>query len=239
MILSSPQSGRERIAAMTAVALVHGLMLWLLVAGFGIRIAAPEADSLKLFDIHAPPPPPAPDQPQSLAAEMPDKAPAAPDLDAEPSPVVVPPPEVRLVRPSPVPAAPAAGSGSADRAGASPHAGPGTGAGGTGGGGSGAGPAVPARQIAGRIGDRDYPAGPRRARIEGRVLVRFAVNPDGRARGCLVLRSSGNPDLDTATCRLIERRFRFVPARDDAGRAIQDSKMWEQIWWLAGGRNGP
>ena len=242
MTLSDYKTGRERISAMIGVALVHGAILWALLAGLNVRIAAPVSDSLKLFDISAPPAPPV-EQQEMTGTSAAKEPPAAPNVRADPSPVVAPPPEIRLDNPSPVAAAPIAGNGVAVSAGASDRSGPGTGAGGgTGagtGGGTGAGVAIPARQIAGRITDRDYPAAARRARIEGRVLVRFAVDSSGRANACIVLRSSGNTDLDAATCRLIERRFRFAPARDAAGRAMADTKVWEQIWWLALRKPGP
>lgn len=236
MMLPNPRYGRERIAAMVAVALIHGLLLWALLAGLGGRAAMPETDSLKLFDVREPPPAVTVEEPKPASA-APGKARARPNLRADPTAVVAPPPEIRVERPAPVPVAPIAGSGAATSAGASERTGPGLGAGGSGtgvgAGGPGTGIAVPARQIAGRIANRDYPASARRAGVEGRVLVRFAVHPSGRAGSCIVLRSSGNADLDTATCRLIERRFRFEPARDAAGRPVPDTKMWEQIWWLA------
>jgi periplasmic protein TonB len=46
------------------------------------------------------------------------------------------------------------------------------------------------------------------------------------------LESSGHPELDATTCRLIERRFRFEPARDAHGDLTEDIKAWQQIWWL-------
>lgn len=64
------------------------------------------------------------------------------------------------------------------------------------------------------------------------MFVRFTVGTDGRAGGCTVMRSSGNAELDATTCRLIERRFRFDPARDTQGRLVSDVKGWEQVWWL-------
>jgi periplasmic protein TonB len=64
------------------------------------------------------------------------------------------------------------------------------------------------------------------------VLVRFSVGTDGRANGCTVMESSGHPDLDATTCRLIERRFRFEPAKDARGHAVPDVKAWQQVWWL-------
>ena len=89
-----------------------------------------------------------------------------------------------------------------------------------------------ARLLAGTINDRDYPAAAARAAIGGSVTVRFTVGTDGRARDCGVMRSSGDIALDATTCRLIQRRFRYAPARDEAGRAVESQQGWRQDWWL-------
>ena len=62
--------------------------------------------------------------------------------------------------------------------------------------------------------------------------MRFTVATDGRAGGCAVMRSSGSADLDSTTCRLIERRFRFTPARVAGGRAVPELRGWRQDWWF-------
>lgn len=134
-------------------------------------------------------------------------------------------------------AAAAPADGNAASSGAS-DAGRGTGAGGagngTGGGGTGegSGGGSPARLIAGAIRDRDYPKDARRQQIQGSTTVRFTVGSDGRARGCTIARSSSSPLLDQATCRLIEARFRYAPARDAAGKPRAEQRGWRQDWWL-------
>ena len=118
--------------------------------------------------------------------------------------------------------------------------GPGTGAGGlgvglgSGGQGSGnGGGGVRAQRVSGAIsGERDYPRAARRAGIEGTVSVRFIVDTDGRATGCGVTRSSGHAALDETTCRLIEQRFRYRPARDGQGRLVPESVSRTFDWLL-------
>ena len=63
------------------------------------------------------------------------------------------------------------------------------------------------------------------------MLVRYTVGVDGRPSGCTITQSSGNADLDETTCRLIEQRFRYEPARDAEGRAIPDVQTGRHIWW--------
>lgn len=128
------------------------------------------------------------------------------------------------------------GDGAAAVGGAA-DAGRGTGAGGAGSGSGGGGMGTggegsPARLVAGTIRDRDYPRAARRDRIQGVVTVRFTVGTDGRVSDCVVARSSGSALLDESTCRLIEARFRYAPARDAAGVPRAEQRGWRQDWWL-------
>jgi protein TonB len=132
--------------------------------------------------------------------------------------------------PPPIVAAPIAGLGSAASAGAAPVPGPGTGSGGAGNGtgsgsggngpGGGGGGGSPPEWLKGRIRDRDYPRSASEAGIGGTAEVTFRVDPDGRARDCWISSTSGHRDLDVTTCRLIEERFRYRPARDRGGRPV-------------------
>jgi protein TonB len=58
------------------------------------------------------------------------------------------------------------------------------------------------------------------------------VGIDGRVTRCRVTRTSGNAELDTTTCQLIERRFRYMPARDRDGNPVVSDVGWRQTWWL-------
>ena len=42
--------------------------------------------------------------------------------------------------------------------------------------------------------------------------------------------SSGYAAFDEATCRLIEQRFRFRPARDESGRAVEWTIRTDYTW---------
>ncbi|RHW18539.1 TonB family protein [Sphingomonas gilva] len=230
---------RERAASALGVALVHALIGWALLTGLGFEPVRQAEETLAAFDVTEPPPPPEARPAPEKAAARAEGAAAPPALEARPSPIVAPPPVVPT--PSPVIAAPVASPDDAPISGATPLPGPGTGGGGmgtgTGSGGAGDGPgggggAVRAKQIAGAITPRDYPAGARRAGARGSVTVRFTVGTDGRARDCAVAISSGRSDLDATTCRLIEARFRYRPARDAAGRAVAEERGWRQDWWF-------
>jgi TonB family protein len=88
----------------------------------------------------------------------------------------------------------------------------------------------PARLRSGSIGVEDYPAAALRARAEGNVVARLRIGPDGRVRMCEIAASSGHAVLDSATCALIQRRFRFDPARDVDRNPIADVRT-ETVRW--------
>lgn len=234
---------RERIGAALAVALFHALLGYALITGLGFEVAAEVGDRLKVFALPEDPVPPPVEDAASAEArkEAEEGAAAPPALEARAAPIVAPPPEVRLEVPPPVVGAAVPGAGNDASAGAAPLPGPGTGGGGlgsgtgsgragegTGGGGGG----VRAQWLKGRFRDADYPRGARRDRAGGTVYARFTVGKDGRPTGCRIMRTSGRADLDAVTCRLIEARFRYRPARDAAGRAVTEELGWKQDWWL-------
>ena len=76
-----------------------------------------------------------------------------------------------------------------------------------------------------------YPAAARRASAEGLVSVRVGVGVNGRVTDCAVTASSGNADLDDATCRLATRNGRFEPARDAVGEKVPSSVTLRNVRW--------
>jgi len=130
------------------------------------------------------------------------------------------------IRAAPVPA-PGGGTGTGPAVGSG--SGGGTGGVGTGSG-AGGGGGTELEQIGGDIVPSDYPKRLGNAGIGGLVGVIFRVEVHGRASRCRVLRSSGIPELDTLTCRLIEQRFRFRPSTDSFGRPIADEVEYNHEW---------
>lgn len=76
-----------------------------------------------------------------------------------------------------------------------------------------------------------YPAAARRAGAEGRVGVSVEVGANGRVTGCRVVTTSGNEDLDNATCRLATRNGRFTPALNAAGEAVPGTLTLRPVRW--------
>lgn len=219
----------------------------LLVFGFSVSRTVQEVPGLLAIDLAEPPPPPKPNErPQGRRAEK-----AAPKDEAgqrnlrNKATAIVAPPVVPLIKPPPVVVAPQADAGNAVQTGASDLPGPGRGAGsygdGLGGGGaggdgegSGDGEAVAGpRRIAGRMAFHDLPDGMLAEGEEAAVRVIFTVLASGNVTRCKVDRSSGYPSIDSLTCRLIEQRFRYRPARDRNGRAVRAMVRETHTWYAS------
>lgn len=230
---SLPAEGRwraDRIGSAVAVAIVHLLLGYVFMAGLTVasRRSVDEPLSLIVLDLMPVPEParaptPEPREPAeeevvaALEAQPPPHAhEPVPDISVPPRPIVTP-----LV---------ASGDGTGGGA-----AGAGMGAG-RGGAGSGEGKGIgdgrgftSARQIRGRFRNSDFPDTVRGA---GRLKigVRYAIGPSGRVDTCQVIESSGYPQVDAMTCRVIVDRYRFKPARDEQGFPVTEV-LEEDYWW--------
>jgi protein TonB len=222
---------RNRAIGLAMAVGVNGLLVALLLTLS--RDGAPallHGPGLTTFDISEPPPPapPPPDtRPTGSSAPPSRGATEAPSPPNPPHPLAMP-----------TPAQPALDPGSRSAGGAGSAAGSGAGQGGlgtgAGAGGSGAGNgtgAIPPVHIAGALTDADYRRSGLPRGASGTVLIGFRVRADGRVDRCSTVRSSGYAVIDRETCRLVERRFRFRPARDAAGRAIDFTLRTDFTWW--------
>jgi protein TonB len=77
----------------------------------------------------------------------------------------------------------------------------------------------------------DYPASAQASGAEGTAQATLTIGPDGRVTGCNLIRSTGNGSLDSATCNILRRRAKFVPARDSNGNATSDTITTPPITW--------
>jgi protein TonB len=201
------------------VVALHVLLGYALVTGLGFEVVRTAGENLKLIDVRPEPPPPRVEEsrPAKAAAPKEEGAASPQSLRAKPSPVVAPKPRIRLKVPPPLPTVEKKTPippGSATSAGVSSLPGQGSGTGG------GGGASRPVR-LRGGISNSDYPHSARLAKAGGSVSVLFTVDKNGRVGGCRPVRSSGNPDLDATTCRLIEQRFVYKPATDAQGRPVE------------------
>lgn len=229
------RSGRERLVPTVLAALLHILVLWGVIHGFGgvpaMTDLAKEAFTTSTFDVplDEPKPTPSPTTPEPAGAS------GEEGKKARPKPVIA----KARVPSRKENAPPVASTGQDPRSGAAAQ-GQGTGGGGEGAGtgsgasgnGSGGGLARKAEKIAGDIrSTRDYPVSSQQERIGKRVVILLTVGPDGRVSSCRVYRASGVPEADATTCRLATERFRFRPALDAEGNPVTSSYGWEQRWF--------
>jgi protein TonB len=237
----------DRAKAVIGVAAFHALLGYVLIVGLGFELPEQVRDNFKVFDVPKEPSPPPiiePPPPKTKAKE-PEGAASPPNLKSQPTPAVAPPPKVQLKVPPKIVTAPKklpVPPGNDPTAGSSNVAGPGTGSGGTGtgtgsggsgtgsGGGGDGGGAARAQRLRGDFNRSDYARLARGERLDVSVAVSFTVQPDGRVNGCVVRKSSGRADVDSTTCRLIERRFYYRPARDQQGRPIPSIQSSTFYW---------
>lgn len=203
-----------KITAIVIVALLHAVLGYAFITGLAYNVVKQVAKDLKTFDVTEEPPPP---------EELP--PPPPPKEVVQPPPVVTPPPIVRTnTAPPPVFSVPTAPPPVI-----TPTAPP-------------APPPPPPPKIqpakakgslVGLIdGEADYPPSARRNEEQGTVAVRLSIGTDGRVTNCSVTSSSGSSALDDTTCKILTRRARFTPAKDESGAAVTDTFAQRITWRL-------
>lgn len=228
-------SGRAAFAL--GVAAVHALLGYAFLNGMTVRVPAMVRERITLVELLPERPPKEKVNPPVRKPTPKKGASSPPNLKAVPKELTAPPPQIQLpLPPPPIVAPPVPDLGSAATAGASDVSGPGTGGGGVGdgyGAGSGDGEGgTHSRWLSGEIRTSDYPRAALEAGEEGTVVMRVVVGPKGRVTDCSIVKSSGSAALDSGTCRLVMRRYRYEPGRDAAGRPTYDEWVEEQTWTI-------
>jgi TonB family protein len=80
--------------------------------------------------------------------------------------------------------------------------------------------------------ESDYPEAALQQRVSGTTDARLQIGADGRVKSCAIDRSSGSAALDSATCRVLRQRARFLPARDSNGEAVAGVSIFSMSWTL-------
>ncbi len=207
------------IGAIVAALAIEGVVVFALVRGLAAHWADSQASETVLTAVNLRLPPAPPPEPVEKAAGS--AAPAGPRSLVP----AIPEPAVPLASPTPAPAA--AGTAVAGAGSGAGGTGSGTGAGGVGTGEGSGRMSAPVR-IAGALSDRDYPAAAGRA--AGTVAIAFRVRIDGGVDSCRILATSSSVVLDGLTCSLVEKRFRYSPARDESGRPVAGTVRTTFTW---------
>jgi protein TonB len=80
----------------------------------------------------------------------------------------------------------------------------------------------------------DYPADAQMRDEQGTVGVELKIDKQGRVSRCNIAQSSNSKSLDSATCRILQQRARFTPARDNSGQPVEDTYTQRITWRLEG-----
>jgi len=204
MAYSGAQTRNQRVAVLTTVAMVHAVVGFAAVTGLAVKVFEHPRDILTAVDIPAdikvldpPPPPPRPqrekpvDQPRIIDQI---RDPGVDLTIGGPGTIFIPPSgPVDFVKP-PSDTKPLQAVAPIQ---AKPRNNPGSWA-----------------------SPDDYPSRPYRMGIEGVSRFHVTVGASGRVEGCTITGTSGDSDLDAATCRLVTSRARFEPAKDSAGNKV-------------------
>jgi protein TonB len=212
--LDQPAMSPRKVTAIVLVAILHIFVGYALISGLAYEAVKKVASDLKTFDVQDEPPPP------------PDEPPPPPETpkDIPPPPIVAPPPVVQTQTLAPtivtVPSAPPVVL--------TPTAPP-------------APPAPPAPKISQAAGVKgnpsswvtsdDYPPSAQREGVQGVSALTFEVNALGRIENCRVTSSSGSSVLDDTACKLVTRRGRYTPAKDDNGSPIAGGTKTLRFTW--------
>jgi len=231
---------KEKLFGGAGTALIVGGLGYALVLGFDVHIQQRVQDVIALLDLKAPPPPPKIEERHvfkpTLSKPSGKASPAnlrnkAAEIEApKPMPIPLPPP--------PLIAAAKPAQGAAAQSGASDHPGAGQGAGGVGtgtgsggyGNGEGSGGDIAPRKTKGYLTYSDIPDSLRQTDFDVTVWVRYVVETDGHVDNCRVTNSSGRPEVDAITCRLIEQRFRYKPSKMFDGTPVRSIVVEKHEW---------
>ncbi len=233
-------STQDRVKSAGAAAALVALIGYGLIAGLGVGASQRIVEQLTVLALlpDSPPPKPDPVRAPKQAEKRKEGAASPPNITSKATELVAPPVPMLIPQPATMVVAPVAGLGSDASAGAAPVVGPGTGSGGQGNGlgsgdggdGDGGGGGTEAELISNKLNYADLPRALWDAHAAGTVTYRATIGTNGRLSDCRVIRTSGNAALDAATCTLALRHVRFRPARDENGRKISDSALFEQEW---------
>ncbi len=209
-----PTMTPRKAVSIALVLLLHAVIGYAFVTGLAYQVIKKAAQDLKVVDIKDQPPPPEQKPP-----------PPPPEQKFEPPPIVAPPPIVQapVIAAPPVITQPAPPPVIHETAPPAPPPPP---------------PPVisQAAQAKGNpqswVTADDYPPAAQREGRQGTVGLTWQINEQGKVENCQVTQSSGSPDLDDTACRLVTRRGKYAPAKDQSGKPMRATASSRFRWVL-------
>ena len=243
------KSWQDKAKSGAGVIALHGALGYILLTALGVTaIPKPTMAQASLSVINITPTAPKPASPPKKVDEKPaaaEGASSAENLKSRATPVI----GAKVKTPNTITATEKPREGKMANNGASDKPGPGSGAGGSGdgtgtgnqglgqgGGGSGDGNGAgftptEERKTGGSITAKDYRKATGKAKSSDQVTVWYTVGANGRVSNCQIAIPSNWPERDALTCRLIEQRWTYEPARDRNGNPVASETGWRQEWW--------
>jgi len=208
-------SGNQRAVTIAAVAALHGVAIYAIVTGLGVKYIREKIVELSATNIPVEVPPPPPQHPKvelsnspeltapkprlELRGEATDTLPLDPPGPPIPGPLPSAQPEPQPLPPEPTPTF-------------MPRA------------------ARPANAPSGWVSTEDYPARDQREGNEGLARYTLAIGANGKVQSCVITQTSGFAGLDEATCKYVSRRARFDPATGPDGQRVAGSYSGTVRW---------
>lgn len=211
------ETGNHRAAAIAAVALLHAVAIYAIVAGLGVEYIREKIVELSATNIPIEPPPPPAPQPKVKPSDASELTAPKPRFDLRgergdtlakpidpPGPPIPGPLPTAIADPLPPPPDPPPAF--------MPRA------------------ARPANARTGWVTTGDYPARDLREGNQGLAGYTLAIGANGKVQSCVITQSSGFAGLDEATCKYVSRRARFEPATGPDGQAMAGSYSGTVRW---------
>jgi protein TonB len=89
---------------------------------------------------------------------------------------------------------------------------------------------VPLKPLTQLLSESDKLSVVDRVGAQGTVGVKVTVDSAGRVSDCSVAHSSGFKTLDAETCKVVQRKARFSPAKDEQGHPVA-GVLYGDISW--------
>ncbi|WP_114521073.1 energy transducer TonB [Altererythrobacter sp. ZODW24] len=225
MAYTDQEMSGNRIVAIVIVVLIHLALGYALVSGLAYSAVKKAVERVTTVDVEEPEEVPEEEEPPP-PEEVPDTAPPPPVAPPPPINVSTTPPPINTTTTIPPPSPPARVI--PPPAPPAPPAPP---------------PAPPPPRFAPKdptprnnqgswVTTNDYPRRALREGAEGVTRVRLSVGANGRVASCSVSGSSGNSELDAATCKNIQRRARFRPATNGEGNEVAGNFTMSVRWQM-------
>ncbi|WP_271439099.1 TonB family protein [Pontixanthobacter luteolus] len=82
------------------------------------------------------------------------------------------------------------------------------------------------------VSQSDYRSSWVRKEFDGLARFKLTVSASGKVENCQITGSTGHNVLDQATCKLVQRRARFEPARNSSGKKVSGTYTNAVRWQL-------